>query len=81
MSRTEAELALHGPAYTRRQVMELLHLRDEGTLRRWAKRGDGPPFIRLGAKHARVLFPRAAFWEWLEANTYSTADEADEASR
>lgn len=70
-----------GRPYTRREVMDLLQLRCDDTLALWIRRGVGPPFVRLGAKHSRVLFPRAAFWEWLESRTVTTADEADALTR
>ena len=32
---------------------------------RWRKAGTSPPFIRLGRKHSRVLYPRAGVIAWL----------------
>ena len=54
------------PPYTISELMQILHLDDDGTLRLWRKTGEGPPFFRKGRKHSRVFYPRSSFWQWFE---------------
>jgi hypothetical protein len=70
-----------GPPYTEREVREIQHLRDPGTLGRWRKMSTAPPFYRNGRKHSRVLYPRREFSEWFGARTYRSQAEAQAAER
>lgn len=60
---------------TKAEVMAALGLRDEATLRRWERRGVGPPCFRVGRKHSRLFFPKAAFEEWLRERVDATEAE------
>jgi hypothetical protein len=68
-----------GCPYTPAEVLAILHLKDYATLARWRAIGSGPPFIRLGKKHARLLYPRAPFWKWLDEKTFKDEDQAEAA--
>lgn len=72
--------AIEGPPYTPREVGVILGIRDVyATLGRWRRAGSGPKFLRLGRKGARVLYPRAAFWKWLDSRTVTSEEEAEAA--
>ena len=43
-------------------------------LAKWRVAGDGPPFIRCGAK---ILYRRSDIEDWLNARTASSTTEAD----
>ena len=47
------------------------------TIQRWRKTGEGPSFIRAGAR--RVLYSRDAIDAWVEAHTFE--HHADELAR
>lgn len=49
-------------AYTAEEAAQVIGV-SESTLRRLAKRGEGPPRLTLGR---RVLFPKAAVHRWLD---------------
>lgn len=55
---------------TPREVGEILGIRDHyGVLGRWRKLGSGPPFMRLGRKHSRVLYPAEGLAKWIKERT------------
>ena len=69
-----------GGDYSQQQLRQILdHSPKSDTLWRWRKTGDGPPFRRLGRKHARVMYPRRQFWEWFDSFLFQSEDEAAEA--
>ncbi len=39
------------------------------TIQRWRGTGEGPPFVRAGAR--RVIYSRAAIEQWAAARTYA----------
>lgn len=57
---------------TPRQVGAVLNV-DPETLRRWARKGEGPPFLQ-GAGYTR-RYSRSGLAEWI-ATRYSPAKEA-----
>jgi len=56
------------PAYlTEPEAARVLHI-GRRTLQRWRVTGEGPPFVRAGAR--RVIYSRTAIEQWAEARTY-----------
>jgi predicted DNA-binding transcriptional regulator AlpA len=47
------------------------------TIQRWRKTGEGPPFVRAGAR--RIIYNPTALETWVAARTF--AHRADEISR
>jgi DNA-binding transcriptional MerR regulator len=56
------------------EVAELLRA-DVRTLKRWRAAGVGPAFITISA--GRILYSRAAVYQWLEERTTQTKGETE----
>lgn len=52
---------------TERDIAARYHIAAR-TLQRWRGTGDGPPYIRLGAR--RIVYPLAAAEAWAAARTF-----------
>jgi hypothetical protein len=67
-----------GPDYTQSELRALLGLSPAAdTLWRLRRSGGGPPFRRLGRKHARVTYPRAKFWQWYDGFVFESEADAE----
>ena len=60
---------------TESETARLLRL-SERTMQRLRKRGDGPPYVRLGSR--RVVYSRGHVVAWAEAHLWSSKTEEQE---
>jgi len=49
--------------HTPQETASILRFKSTKTLERMARRGDGPPRVKLG--HKTILYPRAQLLEWM----------------
>lgn len=63
----EADRAPSAEFLTEREAAELLRV-GRRSLERWRGSGQGPAWVRAGAR--RVLYPRAELLGWVAARTY-----------
>ena len=66
------ELAAHVDCMTEAQVSYLSGVKP-GTLLSWRKRGEGPPWVRLGLE---VLYPKSTLREYLEQQARASTQHA-----
>jgi len=66
---------------TGKQLAEVLGIKPQ-TLRVWRWRGDGPPYIRFGGLHGRVIYRATDVDKWLAERTFrNTSEETVKATR
>jgi hypothetical protein len=68
-----------GNPLTQAELNELLGNRPNSRAAfRMRQEGVGPPFIRTGRKHSRILYPRPGVRAWMLDRLFTSQSEANE---